>query len=548
MECKEKDSQNKINVEAPKKPIFESLVDGWDKDFKDDEIPPYLKEIRIAVIGNVDSGKSTLVGCLTKGIKDDGRGYARQFVFNYQHETESGRTSSIAEEIIGFKDGKLVNAGRVNEKKNVAWKEIATQSDHVITFLDLCGHEKYLKTTMYGVSALMPHYAIILIGANMGVQRMTKEHIGIVVSLGIPFFIVFTKIDIAPKEKKEKTISIVTSLLKTGLQKIVFNVKSSNDATFAAKGIADGNLVPIFQISTVTDEGLDDLKTFLSQLSPKFPNFSDFCILKTPKDKTEMLLDHAFNTKFGCIHAGVIVSGKIELNQKLLIGPTVEGEFKLVQIREIQFLRVPVNELCCGNSCSVRLKSLDKTFELNTNNFRKGMVLLDPDTKLEPTMEFEVEALIVHHSSTIKVGYQSVVHCHVIRQTCTIVEMDKEYLSSGDKGIIKFRFMKKPEFMHVGDTILFREGRTRGKGKITKIFPIDLNTLNNKDKKSNFNKKQQPKVNEQNNNIDANNTNKVGKKGKRKYFKNNNQNQNNQNQDNQNKINDNKNPPKKKEG
>ena len=548
MECKEKDSQNKINVEAPKKPIFESLVDGWDKDFKDDEIPPYLKEIRIAVIGNVDSGKSTLVGCLTKGIKDDGRGYARQFVFNYQHETESGRTSSIAEEIIGFKDGKLVNAGRVNEKKNVAWKEIATQSDHVITFLDLCGHEKYLKTTMYGVSALMPHYAIILIGANMGVQRMTKEHIGIVVSLGIPFFIVFTKIDIAPKEKKEKTISIVTSLLKTGLQKIVFNVKSSNDATFAAKGIADGNLVPIFQISTVTDEGLDDLKTFLSQLSPKFPNFSDFCILKTPKDKTEMLLDHAFNTKFGCIHAGVIVSGKIELNQKLLIGPTVEGEFKLVQIREIQFLRVPVNELCCGNSCSVRLKSLDKTFELNTNNFRKGMVLLDPDTKLEPTMEFEVEALIVHHSSTIKVGYQSVVHCHVIRQTCTIVEMDKEYLSSGDKGIIKFRFMKKPEFMHVGDTILFREGRTRGKGKITKIFPIDLNTLNNKDKKSNFNKKQQPKVNEQNNNIDANNTNKVSKKGKRKYFKNNNQNQNNQNQDNQNKINDNKNPPKKKEG
>ena len=548
MECKEKDSQNKINIEAPKKPIFESLVDGWDKDFKEDEIPPFLKEIRIAVIGNVDSGKSTLVGCLTKGIKDDGRGYARQFVFNYQHETESGRTSSIAEEIIGFKDGKLVSAGRVNEKKNVAWKEIATQSDHVITFLDLCGHEKYLKTTMYGVSALMPHYAIILIGANMGVQRMTKEHIGIVVSLGIPFFVVFTKIDIAPKEKKEKTISTVTSLLKTGLQKIAFNVKSSSDATFAAKGIADGNLVPIFQISTVTDEGVNDLKTFLSQLSPKFPNFSDFCILKTPKDKTEMLLDHAFNTKFGCIHAGVIVSGKIELNQKLLIGPTVEGEFKLVQIREIQFLRVPVNELCCGNSCSVRLKSLDKSFELNTNNFRKGMVLLDPDTKLEPTMEFEVEALIVHHSSTIKVGYQSVVHCHVIRQTCSIVEMDKEYLRAGDKGIIKFRFMKKPEFMHVGDTILFREGRTRGKGKITKIFPIDLNALNNKDKKSNFTKKQQPNVNEQNNNINGISTNKVSKKGKRKYFKNNNQNQNNQNQGNQNKMNDNKNPPKKKEG
>ena len=115
-------------------------------EYNEDEIPPYLKEIRMAVIGNVDFGKSTLVGCLTKGIKDDGRGYARKLVFNCQHETETGRTSSIAEEIIGFKDGKIVGAGKINEKKNVAWKEIATKSDHFITFLDLCGHEKYLKT------------------------------------------------------------------------------------------------------------------------------------------------------------------------------------------------------------------------------------------------------------------------------------------------------------------------------------------------------------------------------------------------------------------
>ena len=275
----------------------------------------------------------------------------------------------------------------------------------------------------------------------------------------------------------------------------------------------------------------------MSKLTPKFPINNDFSILKTPKDKTEMLLDHAFNTKVGCIYAGVIVSGKIEANQKLLMGPTVEGDFKLVQIREIQFLRVTVNELCCGNSCSLKLKSLDKNFELSTDNFRKGMVLLDPDSKLEPTMEFEVEALIVHHSSTIKVGYQSVVHCHVIRQTCSIVKMDKEFLRAGDKGIIRFRFMKKPEFMHVGDTILFREGRTRGKGKIIKIFPIDIKELN-KEKKVNTNKKQQPKiVNESNN--------ETGKKKKKfkKFHNQNNQNQNQINNNTENKI-----PPKKKEG
>jgi len=35
------------------------------------------ESIKIAVVGNVDSGKSTLVGVLSKGEKDDGRGAAR---------------------------------------------------------------------------------------------------------------------------------------------------------------------------------------------------------------------------------------------------------------------------------------------------------------------------------------------------------------------------------------------------------------------------------------------------------------------------------------
>lgn len=42
--------------------------------------------IRIVIAGNVDSGKSTLVGVLTKGILDNGRGSSRTKIFNYPHE------------------------------------------------------------------------------------------------------------------------------------------------------------------------------------------------------------------------------------------------------------------------------------------------------------------------------------------------------------------------------------------------------------------------------------------------------------------------------
>ena len=173
-------------------------------------------DIRIAVIGNVDSGKSTLVGVLTKGIMDDGRGSARLKVFNFSHEAANGRTSSIAQEIMGFDDDRRqVELERTNATKNQSWAHIATHSKKILTFLDLCGHEKYLKTTMFGLVGLLPDYSMIIVGANMGVSRMTKEHLGISLALRIPLFIVITKLDLAPPDVYEKTKDTLVKILKS---------------------------------------------------------------------------------------------------------------------------------------------------------------------------------------------------------------------------------------------------------------------------------------------------------------------------------------------
>lgn len=59
-------------------------------------------EIRVAVVGNVDAGKSTLLGVLTHGELDNGRGHSRQKLFRHKHEMESGRTSSVGNDILGF--------------------------------------------------------------------------------------------------------------------------------------------------------------------------------------------------------------------------------------------------------------------------------------------------------------------------------------------------------------------------------------------------------------------------------------------------------------
>lgn len=66
--------------------------------------PPPLQflDLRVAVLGNVDSGKSTLLGVLTQGELDNGRGRARLNLFRHLHEIQTGRTSSISFEILGF--------------------------------------------------------------------------------------------------------------------------------------------------------------------------------------------------------------------------------------------------------------------------------------------------------------------------------------------------------------------------------------------------------------------------------------------------------------
>ena len=54
------------------------------------------------MLGNAECGKSTLIGVLTYDELDNGRGKARLNLFRHLHEIQTGHTSSINDEILGF--------------------------------------------------------------------------------------------------------------------------------------------------------------------------------------------------------------------------------------------------------------------------------------------------------------------------------------------------------------------------------------------------------------------------------------------------------------
>ena len=128
-----------------------------------------LLEVRVACTGNVDAGKSTLLGVLTKGSLDDGRGKARVNLFRHKHEVESGRTSAVGLEIMGFDSSGDVVTGEMMKKTNskVTWDDICQNSSKVISFIDLAGHERYLKTTIFGMTACCPDFVMLMVRKSL---------------------------------------------------------------------------------------------------------------------------------------------------------------------------------------------------------------------------------------------------------------------------------------------------------------------------------------------------------------------------------------------
>lgn len=65
---------------------------------------------------------------------------------------------------------------------------------------------------------------------------MTKEHLGVAIALGVPVFVVVTKVDLAPENVLRETLAQLQRLLKLpGARKKPFVVRSMDDVVVASR-------------------------------------------------------------------------------------------------------------------------------------------------------------------------------------------------------------------------------------------------------------------------------------------------------------------------
>ena len=395
--------------------------------------------LKLVCIGNVDSGKSTLISVLSKNKLDNGKGIARNEIFNHPHEKETGRTSSIGMEFCKIQDRKMI-------------------------FIDLCGHERYLKTTLFGLNLTKPDYCLLIIGANMGMSKMTIDHFNSAVALGLKIIICITKIDIAPKHILKKTISDI----KTYCLRFRRNVLLYNENTYNANIENQEGIIPMIKLSNVTGEGINHLKFLLTKLPIK----SQYSIT----EDTEFIIDNYYNVKgVGIVISGTIYNGKIRIGDKLFVNLQKNNQFQEVSIKSIyDDESTPVQELCAGQHCTVNIKAIGK-MNLTKNDLHKGMVMISKN-KCKLSNEFLAVVYIFHHQTTIKnrtekkSGFQPVINCNGSRQCAEIVKIYNKdgILRSNDRCKVHFKFMYHNEYLTNGSKFVFREGLTRGVGQILK--------------------------------------------------------------------------------
>lgn len=432
------------------------------------------EELYIAVCGPVDAGKSSLIGVLTSGDLDNGRGLARSKVLHHNHELDSGRTSSITMNPIKYisKDNKIsLNSTKSRKKKECAYirdlefnSNITNNKEKVISFIDLAGHEKYLKTTIYGVTGMFPDRGILVIGANTGITKLTREHMGILLYLKIPFMITITKIDMAPDEVYKKLKNKIKKLLmRNSFNKVVYFINDDNDTNkYIEDKLDNEDIIPVISISNKDGTNIENLHKIIYNTKPRKKWDND--------NRKVVYLDSDFNVPgIGLVVSGMIKGGEIKVKDKMYIGPH-DGKFYPVTIRSIHnSIRedvecVPENVQGC-----FAIKFIKDS--LTRKQLKKGMVMIDDINNWQNniTDTFTAKIKILHHSSTIRNGYAPVIHCGPVRQPATIKLMDTDYLKSQDNAIVMFKFHKHKEFLEKDTIFFFRDGTTKGVGEVLNL-------------------------------------------------------------------------------
>lgn len=276
-------------------------------------------EVIVGTAGHIDHGKTALVKALT-GVDAD----------RLPEEKERGITIDI-----GFAQSLI--------------------EDVHFGFVDVPGHERFVKNMLAGVSGI--DLVLLVIAAEEGVMPQTREHFEICRLLGVSRgLIVLSKLDLVDEETLELARLEIAELVA---------------ASFLEN-------VPVIPVSARTGEGIELLNTALLEAARSVDRPPDVHVARLP-------IDRSFTIKgFGTVVTGTLVSGELASTDELEILP----DGRKVRVRGLQTHGETTLKVHRGQRVAVNLAGVDR------GDVERGMTLSKPGVLLPTQMiDAKVEVL-----------------------------------------------------------------------------------------------------------------------------------------------------------
>lgn len=333
--------------------------------------------IVVGTAGHIDHGKSALIKALT-GVDPD----------RLKEEKERGMTTDLG--FVFYGDD--------------------------VTIIDVPGHEKFVRHMVAGASTI--DFVMFVIAADDGIMPQTIEHLEVLKLLAI---------------KKGVVVITKKDLVKDDWLKIVIDeVKKIMRDTFLQDA-------PIIPVSSITKEGIDELKKVLDELITQTAAKKDRGIFR-------LCIDRCFTIKgFGTVVAGTVLSGKIKIGDTLELLPNK----KKVKVRGIEVHNKKVTEVGTGFRSAVNLVGTEK------EEIKRGDVLAQPGYYKPSTFLNASLYLLKSAGKPLKNLTRLRIHLGTKEILGRIVLLDKKTLAPGQKAMAQFR-LETPAVCDINDRYVVR--------------------------------------------------------------------------------------------
>lgn len=294
------------------------------------------------------------------------------------------------------------------------YAHLELDSGAVVGFIDVPGHERFIRTMLagsMGIDAVM-----LIIAADEGIKPQTLEHLNILNHLKIRRGIIVVT-------KKDLVTDFELSILESNIRKIIAHT-SMNDFEIVRYSIYD-----------------DGCRNQLINILESFADYSDE---KLAHAASRMNIDRVFTVKgVGTVVTGTLVEGSIIKGESLYLYPSE----KKLRIKGIQVYGKSIEKAEYGQRVALNIS-------LDHDEIARGD-LITSINPFPPTMIIEAQITVDELEHEIK-HWQRLKLYHGTREVlCRIALGNNQMIGSGDSKRVQLR-LETPIYCKANDPIILR--------------------------------------------------------------------------------------------